>query len=541
VSEVWKWLVFEDYISLLQKKPNETVFNHEIFKDYQNKIKITKKQEWEQQKELFEKIIEIEKEKLFYFILAYPQKLVLVKSWEKEREKQFLWYYFTDRRWSESIYSMQWNTIDESTTLYDPNNSYNPNKASTFIYDSFEGNYEREIPEELNTHIFRTRLSDLITFDRANFEKTLSTNTKKKIEIESKWDLVKLWEICDVKIWWTPDRWEYEYWKNWNNEWVSISEMKWTIIYKTKEKINDLGVKKSNVKLIKSWTTLLSFKLSIWKTAIAWKDLYTNEAIAWLCLNNEEKILNKYLFYVFNLSYIDLEKWCFNAFWKSLNSNFLKNEVKIPLPSLDIQQKIVDEINVLEKEEKENKEKLEILKSEIEKIVFWIYSNLIELWEIAEIKKWTSITKIKTISWSIPVIAWWKEPAYYHNESNRNWNIITVSASWANSWFVNYFENPIYASDCNTINSKNENLISTRLIFKFLEIQQDKIYWLQRWQAQPHVYWEDLAKIKIPLPPLEVQKQIVLEIEKIENEIEFLEKDIKTIPEKKKEILKKYL
>ncbi len=477
---------------------------------------------------------------MLYFVLSYNQNIVLVKSWEKQAEKEFLGYEFSFRKWSEWIHPIQgWKLIDECTKLFDSESLDNPEKVSTYIYEWFNGDFKREISQNLSEYIFRAKLVDLLTFDRVDFEKTISTNIKKKISIW-KYPNVKLWEICEVKIWWTPDRSNYEYWENWINTWVSISEMNWNIITETKENITDAWVKKSNVKLINAWTTLLSFKLSIWKTAIAWKNLYTNEAIAWLCLENEEKVLNKYLFDLFNSKFIDLEKWWFNAFWKSLNSEFLRNEVKIPVPPKDIQEKIVSEIEILEKEEQEKKEKVEVLKSEIEKIIWW-NSNFVELWEITEIKKWTSITKSKTISWNIPVIAWWKEPAYYHNEANRNWNIITVSASWANSWFVNYFENPIFASDCNTINSKDENIIPTKLIFKFLEIQQDKIYSLQRWQAQPHVYWEDLAKIKIPLPSLETQKQIVSQIEKIESEIEILESDLKQIPEKKKEVLKNYL
>lgn len=534
VNYVWEWLNFEDYKTLVLKNPNEKVLNHEIFKEYSKKLKLDKKQD------LFDEVIKIEKDKMLYFVLSYSQNVVLVKSWEKQSEKEFLGYEFSFRKWSEWIHPIQgWKLIDECTKLFDPEILDNPEKVSTYIYDWFNGNFKREISDNLQEHIFRTKLVDLLTFDRVDFEKTISTNIKKKVSIW-KYPNIKLWEICEVKIWWTPDRSNYEYWENWTNTWVSISEMNWNIITETKENITDAWVKKSNVKLINAWTTLLSFKLSIWKTAIAWKNLYTNEAIAWLCLENEEKVLNKYLFDLFNSKFIDLEKWWFNAFWKSLNSEFLRNEVKIPLPPKDIQEKIVSEIEVLEKEEQEKKEKVEVLKSEIEKIVWW-NSNFVELWEIAEIKKGSSITKAKTISWNIPVIAWWKEPAYYHNEANRSWNIITVSASWANSWFVNYFENPIFASDCNTINSKNENIISTRLIFKFLEIQQDKIYLLQRWQAQPHVYWEDLAKIKIPLPSLEIQKQIVSQIEKVESEIEILESELKEIPEKKKEVLRKYL
>lgn len=39
---------------------------------------------------------------------------------------------------------------------------------------------------------------------------------------------------------------------------------------------------------------------------------------------------------------------------------------------------------------------------------------------------------------------------------------------------------------------------------------------MQRGQAQPHVYADDLSKVKIPLPPKEIQKKIVAEIDKLE-------------------------
>jgi type I restriction enzyme M protein len=149
---------------------------------------------------------------------------------------------------------------------------------------------------------------------------------------------------------------------------------------------------------------------------------------------------------------------------------------------------------------------------------FWGNDNLVFLPEIAEIKKGSSITLKEITPGEIPVIAGGKKPAYFHNQSNRDGDVITVSASGANSGFVNYHKNPIFASDCNTIKSKDESRISTKLIYEYLIPIQDKIYLLQRGQAQPHVYAEDLAKIEIPLPPLNIQTQILTEIEKIENE-----------------------
>jgi len=207
---------------------------------------------------------------------------------------------------------------------------------------------------------------------------------------------VRLWWedwICNIKIWWTPSRNNKDYYENWNNLWVSISEMKWEIINDTKEKINDLGISKSNVKLIKSWTTLLSFKLSIWKTAIAWKDLYTNEAIAWLEIKQEFKnfVLDSYLFFLFTYWPFNLSDWVIGkVFWKSLNSEYLK-EIKIPLPSKEIQEKIVNNILEIEKKESDLKNEVESLEKSIENLIKNAWGEEIKIWDLSKqmINWWT--------------------------------------------------------------------------------------------------------------------------------------------------------
>lgn len=537
INYVWEWLTFEDYKTLILKNPNEKVINHEIYKEYSKKLKLAKNDN------LFDEIIKIEKDKMLYFVLSYNQNLVLVKSWEKQAEKEFLGYEFSFRKWSEWIHPIQWGKlIDDCTKLFDPESIDNPEKVSTYIYDWFNGNFTREISENLSEHIFRIRLVDLLTFDRVDFEKTISTNIKKKVSIW-KYPNIKLWEVCEVKIWWTPDRSNYEYWENWTNNWVSISEMKWNIITETKEKITDAWVKKSNVKLINAWTTLLSFKLSIWKTAIAWKNLYTNEAIAWLCLENEEKVLNKYLFDLFNSKFIDLEKWWFNAFWKSLNSEFLRNEVKIPLPPKDIQEKIVSEIEVLEKEELEKKEKVEILKSEIEKIVWWIewektnLGDLINLHDSKRIPLWSR----ERVKWEYPYY-WATWIIDYVDKYIFDGKYILIWEDWA-KWWKNeksafFAEWKFWVNNHAHIFQNNGKAID-KYIIEILNLLDLSEY--ITWANVPKLTQWNLLNIKIPLPSLETQKQIVSQIEKIESEIEILEKDLKQIPEKKKEVLKKYL
>ncbi len=142
---------------------------------------------------------------------------------------------------------------------------------------------------------------------------------------------------------------------------------------------------------------------------------------------------------------------------------------------------------------------------------------MVELGEVAEILKGSAITKKDTAEGNIPVIAGGQEPAYYHNESNRNGEVITVSASGAYAGFVNYFNTPIFASDCSTIQTKDEKVVSTKYLFHILKAKQEDIYAFQQGGGQPHVYPRDLKKIKIPLPPIEIQEQVVAELNGYQN------------------------
>jgi len=140
----------------------------------------------------------------------------------------------------------------------------------------------------------------------------------------------------------------------------------------------------------------------------------------------------------------------------------------------------------------------------------------INLDEICKVKKGTSITKNKLGDGDIPVIAGGQQPAYYHNIANRKGKTITVSASGAYAGFVNYFDKLLFASDCTTIQSLDENKVLTKYIYLFLKSKQKKIYNFQSGAGQPHVYAKDLVKLEIPTPPLETQKQIVSILEKAE-------------------------
>ena len=138
--------------------------------------------------------------------------------------------------------------------------------------------------------------------------------------------------------------------------------------------------------------------------------------------------------------------------------------------------------------------------------------KVVALGEVCEIRKGTAITRKEVVAGPIPVIAGGRQPSTFHNEANRTGETITVSSSGAYAGFVAYFNEPIFASDCSTIKPKDERLISA-FVFHVLKFKQSEIYALQVGMGQPHVYPKDLSSFQIPLPPLEVQQEIVAEIE----------------------------
>jgi type I restriction enzyme S subunit len=161
------------------------------------------------------------------------------------------------------------------------------------------------------------------------------------------WEKNKLGNICSIEIGGTPSRNNPQYWDTDNstlNYWVSIRDLNKRTITNTNERLSNLGVRNSNVKLQKKGTVLLSFKLSIGRTAFAGIDLFTNEAIAGL---STDSLDNCYLYY--GLQHWDLLKGVDQAIkGATLNKAKLK-EIEIFYPeSIQEQTKIAEILSCID-------------------------------------------------------------------------------------------------------------------------------------------------------------------------------------------------
>ncbi len=149
---------------------------------------------------------------------------------------------------------------------------------------------------------------------------------------------------------------------------------------------------------------------------------------------------------------------------------------------------------------------------------------MVELGELIEqniifAKKGNVITKNTAINGDIPVIAGGEKSPYSHNEANYFGNVITIAAS-GTAGYVCYHSNPIWASDCNVLCSNDEKILSTKFLYFVLKSLQEQIMQLTTGAVQKHIYIKDLINIKIPLPSLKQQQEIVKELESYHKIIE---------------------
>jgi type I restriction-modification system DNA methylase subunit len=204
----------EHYKSLLDSKISDELNEYEIIKDYKiefdgsTDIKNLKTKKFfndlskpEQELELNKRFIEfvrlIEKDKLYYFILAFtnPQKLLIVKSpTSNTDQKQFLGYEWSAAKGSEGIRYNGGSTINDITTpLFNPLNPLDTTKINYLIQQNFIGNPpDEKILQEHKGIISYLNVFDILDFSQKSFNKSfsLSPNTNEAIPIE--WSLSSL-------------------------------------------------------------------------------------------------------------------------------------------------------------------------------------------------------------------------------------------------------------------------------------------------------------------------------------------------------------
>lgn len=159
--------------------------------------------------------------------------------------------------------------------------------------------------------------------------------------------MLKISELCNISSGGTPSRNKPEYWNGGNIPWVRSEVCKEGYVSSSDEYITELGLQNSNAKLFSKGTTLIALVgATKGKTAYLEFETTTNQNIAGIKTKDENILQSKFLFFILRSMYDDL---ILNlSQYDMLNLGNIR-EIKIPVPPLDIQQKIVSEIEALER------------------------------------------------------------------------------------------------------------------------------------------------------------------------------------------------
>lgn len=547
VSHVWEGLDYADYVTLLQKSPNDKVKAHEIYLEY------TKKLSSKNDAKIFEAILSIEAEKLLYFILAYPQKVVIVKSGEKDVEKRFLGYEFSNRRGNEGIHAIQrGKNIDECTRLFDINSYDNPEKASTYVYRAFTGDYSSPIAEDIQSHINRMSLVDMLSFDSDTFEKNISLTTKKKVLINSKYNQLKL---IDLSI--LLKRGKSAKYGNSKIQIIKSGQARGWYDFDFSEKyyvdetfvIDERKLVRGDL-LINSTGVGTAGRVTYFGED---GDFVVDSHIT-IFRPNQNLILPKYALCVLGvIGFDNIENMALGQSGQIELSLDIIGNIKIPVPPIDIQKQIVEEIGKIDRSVSNSQSCINECEANIESLLSSLNFADNTLSAIAPfvtksikynyIASETYITTDNMLQNKLGVVPFVGEANISSITEYKKGDILisNIRPYLKKIWFAD--KDGGCSKDVLVLRSADVGKYLPKYIFYMIRRDAffDYVMEGKKGIKMPRGNKDDIQKYRIPIPPIEEQKNIVSQIETLELEITKARDLIENAASEKQAILNKYL
>lgn len=542
------------YKNLLQTKDYKSANKEEQLEFYQEALKTF--------------ILEKEKEKLLYFMLSYNKQVILIKSGDKQNEKDFLGYEFSNRRGHEGIRMFTDSNGKPTTKLYDMDNLFNQEKVNSYIHRAFLGEKieDNDIKESLSGNINSKNLHDMIGLNKIVFDKNISLDIKKKLEIDTECEKVCIKNlVTNIINGSTPLKKDISYWSSRDINWATIKDFSDTDMYleKTEQFVAQKALNDNKISIVPKNSILISCTATIGKVSITKIPLATNQQINALVCN--EKVIVEYLAYYLKTQKVNLEKLTSNTGVKHVNLEMLKN-FRIPLPHLDIQKIIIKELEELEK--KKNDLQIEInnaIKVKNTIINNIKNENLVVLTSLAKnITKGSTPTtygynftnsgvsyiKIEALSEKNTLIK--NKLAYVGNDFNdyakrsqleENDILFSIAGAFGRLLLVPKEILPANTNQALAIIRIDTSIVNPEFVFYYLssEIILDEVKSQIKGVAQNNLNLTQLGNLKVPLLSNEDQKEIINKIKlqnKIINNLELKSIELK---DTYSAIIKKYL
>ena len=543
---------YEEYIKLFAQTSLGSLtelLQYDIFKEYQQDFdqstqvknlkksnKFKKKTQTEQYAELAQRFIAylhaIEKDKLYYFILAHEQddKVLIVNAPSGEtKKKQFLGYRWSGSKGSEGIKYEGGATVNDIITpLFDPKDLDNGSKINTAIKNNFVGKTTAPLPE----YCHYAKLTDMLDFSRKDFNKVISLRPKQNTNIETKWEQVKLGEVI--------------------------------VLYDHKRKPISSSERTTGIYPYYGATGIIDYVdeyifdedlVLIGEDGAKWG---ANEPTAFLAtgkywVNNhahvfkpEEKKL-EYTYIIELLNFLNLDTFITGYAPEKLNQTNLK-EIKIPLPPLEVQQQIADKCEAVDTKTDQALQTITTAEQKIEKKVQAVVNSGYEMKKLGYIAEkliaggdipQSNVSKDKTDKFNIPIFAngVQNKGLYGYTDLIKITKpSITISARGT----IGYTEirnEMFYPIGRLIVLIPNTDLVN----ILFLKHIMSTIDFTYSGSVIHQLTLPEVRDIKIPVPSLNIQQKLVTEFEQLEAKITQAQTVIDNATTQKNVILTNYL
>jgi len=198
-------------------------------------------------------------------------------------------------------------------------------------------------------------------------------NYKPVIDIDPSWEKTDLQDVCEIVGGGTPSRKEEHYW-NGNIKWLSCKHLDENGNVISHERISEEGLLSSSSKLIKSGSTILVNRVSLGKVVKIDEDFAINQDLTGLWSKDETKLNPKFLFmFLYSIRNIFVNAGQ-GLGVKGVSRAFIK-EQKISIPSIEIQNKIVEKLEQEKKVIEGNKELIKIYENKINARINKVWSD----------------------------------------------------------------------------------------------------------------------------------------------------------------------
>lgn len=467
-----------------------------------------------------------EKVKLFYFILAHEQagKVLVVNAPKSTDEhKRFLGYTWSSAKGQEGIKYIGGETVNDIITpLFDPENLDNAGKINTAIKNNFNGKSGENLPE----YCRYVNLTSMLDFGRVNFDKVININVPHNEDVATKYELVELGEYVNF----LPKS------KRAASEGKNKGKYPFFTSSSAQNKYIDYA----------DYTARAVIVGDGGKSGVHVADKFSASDHNFI-MTAKQGLLSDYLYFYLLVNFDILTRGLKGTTLPNISKAYMRN-IKFPLPPLDAQRRIVAECEREGGESVKARQIIDATKRQINDKILAVMSARYQM------KKLQDIAENMTAGGDKP-------KGNFSETKTEKLNIPVYANSAENKGLLGYTDMAKITKPCITISARgtlgytevrNENFCPViRLIVLIPKTNQVDLFYLKHIVSAtkfansgaviPQLTVPKVGNVKIPVPPLKMQKKLAAEIEKLEKKIAEAQAIIDGAAARKKDILDRYL